>query len=173
MNQLTGLGFTMNLEKSYLETGERTRYLGLRLHLLSCHTFRMEDRILQSMSLPFSAGENNTRFKLCLGLMASVIFDLHSGLLMMRNFHLYGCALTAYLGHSVKITPLCIVTLRPWRNPPAFGDSDHRCIPVRLGWNHDGSHECAGAPHSALGIEALPAMSPGATCVSEKTPQLS
>ncbi|XP_041840350.1 uncharacterized protein LOC121639256 [Melanotaenia boesemani] len=125
LDHLTDLGFRINEAKSRLEPAQCTEYLGLSINSLSYRVRLSEARVTafsQCLAL-FQLGKA-VSFRLCLrllGLMASVIFVVRLGLLMMRDFQQWVASLhlssQRHLRRRVRITAQCIMALRPWRDP--------------------------------------------------------
>ena len=127
-----------------------------RLHLLSYGTFRAEDRILHSLSFPFSAGESRAVPTLSPPPRPHGLGDIGGtfGAAYDERFSVVGRFSAAV--PSPTSQSWCKNNAAVYRGSPALeepdssrcggtsrgsvfqGDADHRCIPVRLGCNYDG-----------------------------------
>ncbi|XP_075959924.1 LOW QUALITY PROTEIN: uncharacterized protein LOC142963104 [Anarhichas minor] len=128
IKHLTDLGFNINWKKSRIEPTQCTEYLGLKINSLSYRVTLTEARVLSlTHCLSLFRLWKAVSFRLCLrllGLMASVISVVQLGLLKMRAFQRWVAALRLcprrHLSRRVKISPACVVTLRPWGDSTAL-----------------------------------------------------
>ncbi|XP_075948231.1 uncharacterized protein LOC142950206 [Anarhichas minor] len=124
----TDLGFNINWKKSRIEPTQCTEYLGLKINSLSYRVTLTEARVLSlTHCLSLFRLWKAVSFRLCLrllGLMASVISVVQLGLLKMRAFQRWVAALRLcprrHLSRRVKISPACVVALRPWGDSTAL-----------------------------------------------------
>ncbi|XP_075948857.1 uncharacterized protein LOC142951249 [Anarhichas minor] len=128
IKHLTDLGFNINWKKSRIEPTQCTEYLGLKINSLSYRVTLTEARVLSlTHCLSLFRLWKAVSFRLCLrllGLMASVISVVQLGLLKMRAFQRWVAALRLcprrHLSRRVKISPACVVALRPWGDSTAL-----------------------------------------------------